>query len=148
MTTKYEECVICLDEMDDNQELYFFNNCIHIIHQKCFIKCKQVRPLLECPLCRKPILMTEKNNINLPHHSITIRDTNEVSYIVNNNIDRNNIERNNSSEINNINNNISDNNEIENNESSCHRDKYIKRQRFCMSITFIIAIIIFFIKRS
>ena len=73
-----EKCVICLDEMNNNDELYFFPNCTHIIHQKCFIEYMQNNSFNLCPICRKSIvnkleiIINSNNNpnYNLNHNSL------------------------------------------------------------------------------
>ena len=84
MTIKNEECVICLDEISGEQELYFFNNCVHIIHQSCFITCIQIKPFINCPSCRKPILNKKEEDIIFPHISIIIPDNSINNFVVNN----------------------------------------------------------------
>ena len=137
MTIKNEECVICLDEISGEQELYFFNNCVHIIHQSCFITCIQIKPFINCPSCRKPILNKKEEDIIFPHISITIPDNSINNPIVNNPV---------------VNNPVVNNEEINErflcNQNDCNEDNCIKTQRFCISLFLVIAIVIFLTIRS
>ena len=147
MTIKNEECVICLDEISGEQELYFFNNCVHIIHQSCFITCIQIKPFINCPSCRKPILNKKEEDIIFPHISITIPDNSINNPIVNNPIVNNPVVNN--PVVNNpvVNNPIVNNDEINErflcNQNDCNEDNCIKTQRFCISLFLVIAIVIF-----
>ena len=142
MTIKNEECVICLDEISGEQELYFFNNCVHIIHQSCFITCTQIKPFINCPSCRKPILNKNEEELIFPHISITIPDNSINNPIVNNPIVNNPV-------VNNpvVNNPVVNNEEINErflcNQNDCNEDNCIKTQRFCISLFLVIAIVIF-----
>ena len=142
MTIKNEECVICLDEISGEQELYFFNNCVHIIHQSCFITCTQIKPFINCPSCRKPILNKKEEDIIFPHISITIPDNSINNPIVNNPVVNNHV-------VNNpvVNNPVVNNEEINErflcNQNDCNEDNCIKTQRFCISLFLVIAIVIF-----
>ena len=142
MTIKNEECVICLDEISGEQELYFFNNCVHIIHQSCFITCTQIKPFINCPSCRKPILNKKEEDIIFPHISIIIPDNSINNPIVNNPIVNNPV-------VNNpvVNNPVVNNEEINErflcNQNDCNEDNCIKTQRFCISLFLVIAIVIF-----
>ena len=141
MTIKNEECVICLDEISGEQELYFFNNCVHIIHQSCFITCTQIKPFINCPSCRKPILNKKEEDIIFPHISITIPDNSINNPIVNNPIVNNPV-------VNNpvVNNPVVNNNEINQNlfnQNDCNKNNCIKTQRICISLFLVIAIVIF-----
>ena len=142
MTIKNEECVICLDEISGEQELYFFNNCVHIIHQSCFITCTQIKPFINCPSCRKPILNKKEEDIIFPHISITIPDNSINNPIVNNHVVNNPV-------VNNpiVNNPVVNNEEINErflcNQNDCNEDNCIKTQRFCISLFLVIAIVIF-----
>ena len=142
MTIKNEECVICLDEISGEQELYFFNNCVHIIHQSCFITCIQIKPFINCPSCRKPILNKKEEDIIFPHISITIPDNSINNPIVNNPVVNNHV-------VNNpvVNNPVVNNEEINErflcNQNDCNEDNCIKTQRFCISLFLVIAIVIF-----
>ena len=127
MTIKNEECVICLDEISGEQELYFFNNCVHIIHQSCFITCIQIKPFINCPSCRKPILNKKEEDIIFPHISIIIPDNSINNPIVNNPVVNN-------EEI---------NERFLCNQNDCNEDNCIKTQRFCISLFLVIAIVIF-----
>ena len=137
MTIKNEECVICLDEISGEQELYFFNNCVHIIHQSCFITCIQIKPFINCPSCRKPILNKNEEELIFPHISITIPDNSINNPIVNNPIVNNPV----------VNNPVVNNEEINErflcNQNDCNEDNCIKTQRFCISLFLVIAIVIF-----
>ena len=131
MTIKNEECVICLDEISGEQELYFFNNCVHIIHQSCFITCIQIKPFINCPSCRKPILNKKEEDIIFPHISIIIPDNSINNPIVNNPV---------------VNNPVVNNNEINQNlfnQNDCNKNNCIKTQRICISLFLVIAIVIF-----
>ena len=131
MTIKNEECVICLDEISGEQELYFFNNCVHIIHQSCFITCIQIKPFINCPSCRKPILSKKEEDIIFPHISIIIPDNSINNPIVNNPV---------------VNNPVVNNNEINQNlfnQNDCNKNNCIKTQRICISLFLVIAIVIF-----
>ena len=132
MTIKNEECVICLDEISGEQELYFFNNCVHIIHQSCFITCTQIKPFISCPLCRKSIFSKNEEELIFPHISITIPDNSINNPIVNNPI---------------VNNPVVNNEEINErflcNQNDFNEDNCIKTQRFCISLFLVIAIVIF-----
>ena len=147
MTIKNEECVICLDEISGEQELYFFNNCVHIIHQSCFITCTQIKPFINCPSCRKPILNKKEEDIIFPHISITIPDNSINNPIVNNPVVNNHV-------VNNpvVNNPVVNNEEINErflcNQNDCNEDNCIKTQRFCISLFLVIAIVIFLTIRS
>ena len=142
MTIKNEECVICLDEISGEQELYFFNNCVHIIHQSCFITCTQIKPFISCPLCRKSIFSKNEEELIFPHISITIPDNSINNPIVNNPIVNNPV-------VNNpvVNNPVVNNEEINErflcNQNDCNEDNCIKTQRFCISLFLVIAIVIF-----
>ena len=142
MTIKNEECVICLDEISGEQELYFFNNCVHIIHQSCFITCIQIKPFINCPSCRKPILNKKEEDIIFPHISIIIPDNSINNPFVNNPIVNNPV-------VNNpvVNNPVVNNEEINErflcNQNDCNEDNCIKTQRFCISLFLVIAIVIF-----
>ena len=142
MTIKNEECVICLDEISGEQELYFFNNCVHIIHQSCFITCIQIKPFINCPSCRKPILNKKEEDIIFPHISIIIPDNSINNPIVNNPVVNNPV-------VNNpvVNNPVVNNEEINErflcNQNDCNEDNCIKTQRFCISLFLVIAIVIF-----
>ena len=136
MTIKNEECVICLDEISGEQELYFFNNCVHIIHQSCFITCIQIKPFINCPSCRKPILNKKEEDIIFPHISITIPDNSINNSVVNNSVVNNPV----------VNNPVVNNNEINQNifnQNDCDENNCIKTQRFCISLILVIAIVIF-----
>ena len=136
MTIKNEECVICLDEISGEQELYFFNNCVHIIHQSCFITCIQIKPFINCPSCRKPILSKKEEDIIFPHISIIIPDNSINNFVVNNPVVNNPV----------VNNPIVNNNEINQNlfnQNDCDENNCIKTQRFCISLFLVIAIVIF-----
>ena len=136
MTIENEECVICLDEISGEQELYFFNNCVHIIHQSCFITCIQIKPFINCPSCRKPILNKKEEDIIFPHISIIIPDNSINNPVVNNPV---------------VNNPIVNNNEINQNlfnQNDCDENNCIKTQRFCISLFLVIAIVIFLTIRS
>ena len=132
MTIKNEECVICLDEISGEQELYFFNNCVHIIHQSCFITCTQIKPFISCPLCRKSIFSKNEEELIFPHISITIPDNSINNPVVNNPV---------------VNNPVVNNEEINErflcNQNDCNEDNCIKTQRFCISLFLVIAIVIF-----
>ena len=147
MTIKNEECVICLDEISGEQELYFFNNCVHIIHQSCFITCTQIKPFINCPSCRKPILNKNEEELIFPHISITIPDNSINNPIVNNPVVNNHV-------VNNpvVNNPVVNNEEINErflcNQNDCNEDNCIKTQRFCISLFLVIAIVIFLTIRS
>ena len=147
MTIKNEECVICLDEISGEQELYFFNNCVHIIHQSCFITCTQIKPFISCPLCRKSIFSKNEEELIFPHISITIPDNSINNPIVNNPIVNNPV-------VNNpvVNNPVVNNEEINErflcNQNDCNEDNCIKTQRFCISLFLVIAIVIFLTIRS
>ena len=152
MTIKNEECVICLDEISGEQELYFFNNCVHIIHQSCFITCTQIKPFISCPLCRKSIFSKNEEELIFPHISITIPDNSINNPIVNNPIVNNPIVNNpivNNPVVNNpvVNNPVVNNEEINErflcNQNDCNEDNCIKTQRFCISLFLVIAIVIF-----
>ena len=141
MTIKNEECVICLDEISGEQELYFFNNCVHIIHQSCFITCTQIKPFINCPSCRKPILNKKEEDIIFPHISIIIPDNSINNPIVNNPVVNNPV-------VNNpvVNNPVVNNNEINQNlfnQNDCNKNNCIKTQRICISLFLVIAIVIF-----
>ena len=142
MTIKNEECVICLDEISGEQELYFFNNCVHIIHQSCFITCTQIKPFISCPLCRKSIFSKNEEELIFPHISITIPDNSINNPIVNNPVVNNHV-------VNNpvVNNPVVNNEEINErflcNQNDCNEDNCIKTQRFCISLFLVIAIVIF-----
>ena len=141
MTIKNEECVICLDEISGEQELYFFNNCVHIIHQSCFITCIQIKPFINCPSCRKPILNKKEEDIIFPHISIIIPDNSINNFVVNNPVVNNPV-------VNNpvVNNPVVNNNEINQNlfnQNDCDENNCIKTQRFCISLFLVIAIVIF-----
>ena len=142
MTIKNEECVICLDEISGEQELYFFNNCLHIIHQSCFITCTQIKPFISCPLCRKSIFSKNEEELIFPHISITIPDNSINNPIVNNPVVNNPV-------VNNpvVNNPVVNNEEINErflcNQNDCNEDNCIKTQRFCISLFLVIAIVIF-----
>ena len=142
MTIKNEECVICLDEISGEQELYFFNNCVHIIHQSCFITCTQIKPFISCPLCRKSIFSKNEEELIFPHISITIPDNSINNPIVNNPVVNNPV-------VNNpvVNNPVVNNEEINErflcNQNDCNEDNCIKTQRFCISLFLVIAIVIF-----
>ena len=141
MTIKNEECVICLDEISGEQELYFFNNCVHIIHQSCFITCMQIKPFINCPSCRKPILNKKEEDIIFPHFSIIIPDNSINNPVVNNPIVNNPV----------ANNPVVNNNEINQNlfnQNDCNENNCIKTQRFCISLFLVIAIVIFLTIRS
>lgn len=43
-----EECVICMDALNDNQEPFA---CGHWVHKACFMECKK----LSCPMCRSEV---------------------------------------------------------------------------------------------
>ena len=146
MTIKNEECVICLDEISGEQELYFFNNCVNIIHQSCFITCMQIKPFINCPSCRKPILNKKEEDIIFPHISIIIPDNSINNFVVNNPVVNNPV-------VNNpiVNNPIVNNNEINQNlfnQNDCDENNCIKTQRFCISLFLVIAIVIFLTIRS
>ena len=147
MTIKNEECVICLDEISGEQELYFFNNCVHIIHQSCFITCTQIKPFISCPLCRKSIFSKNEEELIFPHISITIPDNSINNPIVNNPVVNNHV-------VNNpvVNNPVVNNEEINErflcNQNDCNEDNCIKTQRFCISLFLVIAIVIFLTIRS
>ena len=146
MTIKNEECVICLDEISGEQELYFFNNCVHIIHQSCFITCTQIKPFISCPLCRKSIFSKNEEELIFPHISITIPDNSINNPIVNNPVVNNPV-------VNNpvVNNPVVNNNEINQNlfnQNDCNENNCIKTQRFCISLFLVIAIVIFLTIRS
>ena len=152
MTIKNEECVICLDEISGEQELYFFNNCVHIIHQSCFITCTQIKPFISCPLCRKSIFSKNEEEIIFQHISITIPD-NSINNPADNNPLVNNSVVNNPPDNNPIVNNPVINNEEINerflcNQNDCSENNCIKTQRFCISIFLVIAIVIFLTIRS
>ena len=142
MTIENEECVICLDEISGEQELFFFNNCVHIIHQSCFITCTQIKPFISCPLCRKSIFSKNEEELIFPHISITIPDNSINNPIVNNPIVNNPV-------VNNpvVNNPVVNNEEINErflcNQNDCNEDNCIKTQRFCISLFLVIAIVIF-----
>ena len=136
MTIKNEECVICLDEISGEQELYFFNNCVHIIHQSCFITCTQIKPFISCPLCRKSIFSKNEEELIFPHISITIPGNSINNPVVNNPV---------------VNNPVVNNNEINQNlfnQNDCDENNCIKTQRFCISLFLVIAIVIFLTIRS
>ena len=147
MTIKNEECVICLDEISGEQELYFFNNCVHIIHQSCFITCTQIKPFISCPLCRKSIFSKNEEELIFPHISITIPDNSINNPVVNNPVVNNPV-------VNNpvVNNPVVNNEEINErflcNQNDCNEDNCIKTQRFCISLFLVIAIVIFLTIRS
>ena len=147
MTIKNEECVICLDEISGEQELFFFDNCVHIIHQSCFITCTQIKPFISCPLCRKSIFSKNEEELIFPHISITIPDNSINNPIVNNPIVNNPV-------VNNpvVNNPVVNNEEINErflcNQNDCNEDNCIKTQRFCISLFLVIAIVIFLTIRS
>ena len=147
MTIKNEECVICLDEISGEQELYFFNNCVHIIHQSCFITCTQIKPFISCPLCRKSIFSKNEEELIFPHISITIPDNSINNPIVNNPVVNNPV-------VNNpvVNNPVVNNDEINErflcNQNDCDENNCIKTQRFCISLFLVIAIVIFLTIRS
>ena len=147
MTIKNEECVICLDEISGEQELYFFNNCVHIIHQSCFITCIQIKPFINCPSCRKPILNKKEEDIIFPHISITIPDNSINNFVVNNPVVNNPVVNNHV--VNNpvVNNHVVNNEEINErflcNQNDCDENNCIKTQRFCISLFLVIAIVIF-----
>jgi hypothetical protein len=172
MTIKNEECVICLDEISGEQELYFFNNCVHIIHQSCFITCIQIKPFINCPSCRKPILNKKEEDIIFSHISIIIPDNSINNPIVNNHIVNNPVVNNpvvnnpvvnnpvvnnpvvnnpvvNNHVVNNpvVNNHVVNNEEINErflcNQNDCDENNCIKTQRFCISLFLVIAIVIF-----
>lgn len=48
---KDEECSICLEKHNNNSVK--LNNCGHIYHEDCIIKCIKLNPL--CPLCRQDV---------------------------------------------------------------------------------------------
>ena len=152
MTIENEECVICLDEISGEQELFFFDNCVHIIHQSCFITCTQIKPFISCPLCRKSIFSKNEEEIIFQHISITIPDNS-----INNPADNNHLVNN--SVVNNppdnnpiVNNPVINNEEINErflcNQNDCSENNCIKTQRFCISIFLVIAIVIFLTIRS
>ena len=146
MTIKNEECVICLDEISGEQELYFFNNCVHIIHQSCFITCTQIKPFISCPLCRKSIFSKNEEELIFPHISITIPGNSINNPVVNNPVVNNPV-------VNNpvVNNPVVNNNEINQNlfnQNDCDENNCIKTQRFCISLFLVIAIVIFLTIRS
>ena len=152
MTIKNEECVICLDEISGEQELYFFNNCVHIIHQSCFITCTQIKPFISCPLCRKSIFSKNEEELIFPHISITIPDNSINNPVVNNPAINDPVVNNPT-----INDPVADNPVINNeeinerflcNQNDCSEDNCIKTQRFCISLFLIIAIVIFLTIRS
>jgi hypothetical protein len=142
MTIENEECVICLDEISGGQELFFFDNCVHIIHQSCFITCTQIKPFISCPLCRKSIFSKNEEEIIFQHISITIPD-NSIINPVGDNHDVNNPPDNNPI----VNNPVINNEEINErflcNQNDCSENNCIKTQRFCISIFLVIAIVIF-----
>ena len=137
MTIKNEECVICLDEISGEQELYFFNNCVHIIHQSCFITCTQIKPFISCPLCRKSIFSKNEEELIFPHISITIPGNSINNPVVNNPVVNNPV----------VNNPVVNNDEINErflcNQNDCDENNCIKTQRFCISLFLVIAIVIF-----
>jgi hypothetical protein len=152
MTIENEECVICLDEISGGQELFFFDNCVHIIHQSCFITCTQIKPFISCPLCRKSIFSKNEEEIIFQHISITIPD-NSINNPADNNPLVNNSVVNNPLDNNPIVNNPVINNEEINerflcNQNDCSENNCIKTQRFCISIFLVIAIVIFLTIRS
>ena len=142
MTIKNEECVICLDEISGEQELYFFNNCVHIIHQSCFITCTQIKPFISCPLCRKSIFSKNEEELIFPHISITIPGNSINNPVVNNPVVNNPV----------VNNPVVNNDEINErflcNQNDCDENNCIKTQRFCISLFLVIAIVIFLTIRS
>jgi hypothetical protein len=147
MTIENEECVICLDEISGEQELFFFDNCVHIIHQSCFITCTQIKPFISCPLCCKSIFSKNEEELIFQHISITIPDNSINNPIVDNpvgdNHDVNNPPDNNPI----VNNPVINNEEINErflcNQNDCSENNCIKTQRFCISIFLVIAIVIF-----
>ena len=142
MTIENEECVMCLDEISGGQELFFFDNCVHIIHQSCFITCTQIKPFISCPLCCKSIFSKNEEELIFQHISITIPD-NSIINPVGDNHDVNNPPDNNPI----VNNPVINNEEINErflcNQNDCSENNCIKTQRFCISIFLVIAIVIF-----
>ena len=142
MTIENEECVICLDEISGEQELFFFDNCVHIIHQSCFITCTQIKPFISCPLCRKSIFSKNEEELIFPHISITIPGNSINNPVVNNPVVNNPV----------VNNPVVNNDEINErflcNQNDCNENNCIKTQRFCISIFLVIAIVIFLTIRS
>ena len=142
MTIENEECVICLDEISGEQELFFFDNCVHIIHQSCFITCTQIKPFISCPLCRKSIFSKNEEELIFPHISITIPGNSINNPVVNNPVVNNPV----------VNNPVVNNDEINErflcNQNDCDENNCIKTQRFCISLFLVIAIVIFLTIRS
>ena len=106
----------------------------------------QIKPFINCPSCRKPILNKKEEDIIFPHISIIIPDNSINNFVVNNPVVNNPVVNN--PIVNNpiVNNPIVNNNEINQNlfnQNDCDENNCIKTQRFCISLFLVIAIVIF-----
>jgi hypothetical protein len=63
---KPESCIVCLEDININNNDIYFNTCSHgkYCHKDCIIKCNY-----KCPLCRK----TNINIINKEQYNMKIK---------------------------------------------------------------------------
>jgi hypothetical protein len=79
-------CAICLEEIDGVEKSIRLP-CNHVFHEQCFDILKRKRLSLEaipCPLCRKPILSTERRFVILDREKLKNqpKKTNKVSNLL------------------------------------------------------------------
>lgn len=86
VSKKYEECIICLEDLKNNIVVL---NCNHRYHYVCIQSWFLKKNTLKCPLCRCDseivnILdnIVETSNIS-PHISTNIKDTKEIETMKN-----------------------------------------------------------------
>lgn len=60
MTESIKECVICLEELDDEP---YFLPCWHKFHVKCIISWLSKNPI--CPICKMPFFIDSNEKLEL-----------------------------------------------------------------------------------
>ena len=58
----YEECMICLDNIDGKTPVSRFKPCSHLIHTSCWDNFKRRTPALHCPKCKTLLEKGRSNN--------------------------------------------------------------------------------------
>jgi hypothetical protein len=79
------ECVICFEEIKDNNLDKFKFKCKHkMFHENCLDKCLERK--LECPMCRSELKYKDDIKNKFQFNDIHILNIYSVSYNVNNTV--------------------------------------------------------------
>ena len=85
-TEKNKECIICLDIIDNKQDINFFKDCEHSInyHSECvngwINECNDKNIIPSCPICRKELeLINISDSLSLPESRQIINISDSLS---------------------------------------------------------------------